>query len=102
MILQRIRYIDIPGILPTVVILFILRSGQILAVGFEKVFLMQNSLNISRSEVIQTFVYKVGLASSLPDFSYAAAIGLFASVASFILLILVNSLSRRLGETSLW
>ncbi len=99
---QRIWYIDIPGILPTVVILFILRCGQILAVGFEKVFLMQNSLNIGRSEVIQTYVYKVGLASSLPDFSYASAIGLFTSVGSFVLLVLVNWLARRLGETSVW
>lgn len=97
-----IWHIDIPSILPTVVILLILRSGQMLSVGFEKIFLMQNPLNIRTSEVIQTYVYKVGLASSSPNFSYAAAIGLFTSVVSFILLLIVNKLANRLGETSLW
>jgi multiple sugar transport system permease protein/putative aldouronate transport system permease protein len=99
---QRIWHIDIPGILPTVIILLILRTGRMLQVGFEKVFLMQNDLNISRSEVIQTFVYKVGLASSNPNFSYAAAIGLFISVISFILLLIVNRISKKVSETSLW
>jgi putative aldouronate transport system permease protein len=100
--MQRIVNIDIPSILPTVVILLILQSGQMLSVGFEKIFLMQNSLNIRVSEVLQTYVYKIGLAAASPNFSYAAAIGLFASVVSFTLLLVVNRIARRLGETSLW
>ena len=99
---QRVWHIDIPGIAPTVIILLILRIGRMLYVGFEKIFLMQNNLNIRTSEVIQTYVYKVGLASANPNFSYAAAIGLFNNIISFILLILVNKLARKLTETSLW
>jgi multiple sugar transport system permease protein/putative aldouronate transport system permease protein len=99
---QRVWHVDLPGILPTIVILLILRSGQILNIGFEKVFLMQNNLNISASEVIMTFVYKIGIAADNPNFSYAAAINLFKNVIAFVLLIIVNRLSRRLSETSLW
>ncbi len=99
---QRMWHIDIHGILPTVVVLLILRSGSILDVGFEKIFLMQNTLNIRASEVIATFVYKVGLVSAVPNFSYAAAIGLFGNAINFVLLVCVNFLARRLGETSLW
>ncbi len=99
---QRIGRIDIPGILPTIIILLILRVGRMLEVGFEKVLLMQNDLNIGRSEVIQTYVYKVGLASEAPNFSYATAIGLFTSAISFALLLIVNRISRAVTETSLW
>lgn len=99
---RRVWHIDIPGIAPTVIILLILRIGRMLFVGFEKIFLMQNNLNIRTSEVIQTYVYKVGLASATPSFSYAAAIGLFNNVISFILLILVNKMAKKLTETSLW
>ena len=100
--MQRIRHVDFPSILPTVVILLILNAGQMLTVGFERIFLMQNSLNLRVSEVIQTYVYKIGLAAASPNFSYAAAIGLFASVVSFALLLLVNRFARKVGETSLW
>jgi putative aldouronate transport system permease protein len=99
---QRMWHIDLPGIMPTVIILLILRVGQMLNVGFEKVFLMQNNLNIQTSEVISTYVYKIGLASANPNFSYAAAIGLFNNIVSFILLVTVNRLARKLTETSLW
>lgn len=99
---RRMWHIDIPGIGPTVIILLILRLGRMLFVGFEKIFLMQNNLNISTSEVIQTYVYKIGLAAANPNFSYAAAIGLFNNVISFVLLILVNRVARKLTETSLW
>ena len=99
---QRMWHIDLPGIAPTVIILLILRTGQMLNVGFEKVFLMQNNLNIGTSEVIQTYVYKVGIAAALPQFSYAAAIGLFQNVISFMLLLIVNKLAKTLSETSLW
>ena len=97
---QRIANIDLPGIMPTVVILLILRMGQIMNVGFEKVFLMQNPLNLRTAEVISTYVYKVGLLHA--DFSFSAAVGLFNSVINMVLLLLVNRVARQLGETSLW
>lgn len=100
--LQRIRHIDIPGILPIAVILFILNMGNALEIGFEKVFLMQNTLNISASEVIDTYVYKVGISSSVVNFSYAAAVGLFKSVVGFTLLVTVNRAARKVGQASLW
>ena len=71
-------------------------------VGFEKVFLLQNPLNLTSSEIVQTYVYKIGLSSSLPDYSFATAVGLFNSVINLLLLLLVNAIARRLGETSLW
>lgn len=97
---KRILHINLPGIMPTIVILLILNMGTVMSVGFEKVFLMQNDLNIDASEVISTYVYKAGILGS--QFSYSAAIGLFNSVANFLLLILVNRIARRLNETSLW
>ena len=100
--LQRIWHIDIPGILPVAVTLLILNMGQILNVGFEKTFLMQNPLNIAKSEVISTYVYKVGLAGGFTNFSYAAAIGLFNSVVGLILLYTVNQISEKLAKTSLF
>ena len=99
---QRIWHVDIPGILPTAVILLIMNTGRIMDVGFEKALLMQNNLNLRVSEIIQTYVYKIGLASNNADFSYAAAIGLFNSAINFILIIIVNQIARRLGDTSLW
>ncbi len=98
--LQRIWYIDIPGILPTAIILLILNCGRIMSVGFEKIFLMQNPLNIPASEVISTYVYKTGLLGF--QYSYSAAIGLFDSLINLILLTLVNNLSRKFSSTSLW
>ena len=100
--LRRIIHIDLPGLIPTITILLILNLGTIISVGFEKVFLMQNNLNLVTSEVISTFVYKVGLAASVPNFSYGAAVGLFLSVVNFALITLVNTAARRMGETSLW
>jgi putative aldouronate transport system permease protein len=98
--LQRIRYIDLPSIAPTIVILLILNSGSIMNVGFEKVFLLQNSLNISASETIATYVYKVGIQDA--QYSFSTAINLFNSVINFTLLVIVNLISRSLGESSLW
>ena len=98
--LQKIWHIDLPGILPTAVILLILNTGQIMNVGFEKIYLMQNSLNMSRSDVISTYVYRIGLVRA--QYSFAAAVGLFNSVVNLILLITINQIARRLGETSLW
>jgi putative aldouronate transport system permease protein len=97
---QKICYIDIPMLIPTAVILFILRMGGLLGVGFEKVFLMQNNLNISSSEVIATYVYKIGLLSS--QYSFSAAINLFNTLINFVLLVLVNQISKKLSDNSLW
>ena len=99
---QRVRFIDFPSILPTATIMLILNAGQIMNVGFEKVFLMQNNLNLRASEVISTYVYKVGLATSTQDFSYATAIGLFNSIINFVLIVFVNWASKRLSGNRLW
>jgi len=99
---QKIKYIDIPSIMPTFVILFILSLGGILSVGFEKVLLLQNNINLSVSEVISTHVYRKGLKSAIPQFSYAAAIGLFQSVIGLMLLLITNKLSKKLGQKALW
>lgn len=98
---QRVRYIDLPAILPTICIMLIMNAGNIMNIGFEKVLLLQNDLNRSSSEVISTYVYKVGLMSG-GDFSYATAVGLFNSVINFTLLVTVNYITKKLGETSLW
>lgn len=100
---QRVLHIDFPALLPTIVIMLILRTGTIMSIGFEKTYLMQNSLNLSRSEIISTFVYKKGLGSGTSnDYSYSTAISMFNSVINLILITAVNWISRRLGETSLW
>ena len=95
--LQRIFHVDIPAILPTICIMLILRFGSVMGVGFEKVYLMQNNLNLSVSEVISTHVYKVGMGNA-SDFSYGAAIGLFNSVINCAFLILVNVITRKLSS----
>ena len=100
--LQRTVHIDVPAILPAAIIILILNMGQLMNVGFEKVFLMQNSLNLQASEIIQTYVYKIGIVASLPNYSYGAAIGLFNSVINFVLIVIVNGIARRVGDTSLW
>lgn len=97
---QRVIHIDIPGILPTIMILLIMRSGSIMSVGFEKVFLMQTSLNLKRSQVISTYVYQVGLVDA--NFSFSAAVGFFNSIVNFIMIMLVNFISSKISETSLW
>ncbi|WP_223192287.1 ABC transporter permease [Paenibacillus sedimenti] len=97
---QTIRYVDIPAIVPTMIILFILSMGNVLGTGFEKIFLMQNSLNLPVSEVIATYVYKIGIVSN--QFSYSSAIGLFNTVVNFIFLIAVNAISKRYSNMSLW
>lgn len=101
-VVQRIRHIDFPALIPQITILLILSLGRILNVGFEKTLLMQNSLNASSSEVISTYVYKMGIAASFPDVSYTSAVGLFQSVIAFILIFVVNKVARKYGEMSLW
>ena len=98
--LQKIRHIDLTGILPTIIILLILQSGEVMNLGFEKVFLLQNPLNLPNSEVIATYVYKIGLLNA--SFSFGAAVGLFNSVINFTLIIVINAIARRVSEHSLW
>lgn len=98
--LQKIWHIDIPGITPTIVILLILRVGNLLSIGFEKVLLLQNSLNMEASDIISTYVYRVGLLGA--QYSFSSAIGLFNSVVNLILLVAVNQIARKTNETSLW
>lgn len=98
--LQRIRHITIPGILPTATVLLILNVGQMMNVGFEKIYLMQNPLNKQASDVISTYVYTVGLVGA--EYSFSTAVGLFNSVINFVLLVLVNRIAKKLSDTSLW
>ncbi|SDX70765.1 sugar ABC transporter permease [Paenibacillus sp. CF384] len=98
--IQKVWHIDIPGIMPAAIILLILNVGQIMNVGFEKIYLMQNPLNTSTSEVISTYVYKIGLLGA--NFSFSAAVDLFNSVINLILLLSVNYFARRISDSSLW
>lgn len=98
--LQRIRYIDFPSILPTAIILLILNTGKIMTVGFEKVFLLQNSMNLATSEVLSTYIYKMGLLNA--QFSLSTAVGLFNSFVNLGMLLMVNFIARKVTDTSLW
>ena len=98
--LQKIKYVDIPMLVPTAVIMLIMRFGSLMSLGFEKVYLMQNDLNLTASEVISTYVYKIGIINV--QYSYSAAINLFSTVINFILLILFNQISKKVSDNSLW
>jgi putative aldouronate transport system permease protein len=97
---QRMRHVDIPGILPTIVLMLIMDVGSMLNVGYTKVYLMHNSMNLGASEIISTYVYKVGLKQS--NYSFSTAIDLLNTIVSLILVTSTNYISRRLTETSLW
>jgi ABC transporter, permease protein len=97
---QRIKYIDLPSISPTIVITLILSAGSIMSVGFEKAFLMQNPLNAEVSEIIATYIYKVGLVSG--QYGFSTAVGLFNSVINCILLLSVNKIAKKMGHSSIW
>lgn len=99
-ILRRIWSIDLPSILPTIVLLLIMNCGSLLSVGFEKVYLMQNSVNAPVSEVISTYVYKQGIQGA--QFSFSSAVGLSNSVVNFTMLVIVNTISRKLTNSSLF
>lgn len=98
--IKRVLHIDLPSILPTIIIMLILNFGQLMGIGFEKAYLMQNSLNMGKSEIIATYVYKIGLIDA--QYGFATAVGLFNSIINFILLIVVNKISSKVSETSLW
>lgn len=98
--LQRMRHVDLPSITPTIVVLVVLGVGTVINVGFEKVYLLQDPLNLSRSEIISTYVYKMGLQDA--NFSFAGAVGLFNSVVSFVLLLIANTFARLITGDSLF
>jgi putative aldouronate transport system permease protein len=98
--LQKIVHVDLPGIAPTAAVILILSVGNIMAIGFEKAFLMQNPLNLQASEILATYVYKTGLINA--DFSLATAVGLFNAVINFVLLVGVNAVAKRLTGNGLW
>lgn len=97
---QQVKNITVPSILPTIVTMFILRMGNAMSVGWEKVYLLSNPIIADKAEVISSVVYKLGMESG--QYSYAAAIGLFNSLISVTLLVVANRVSRKLSETSLW
>ncbi len=104
---QRVLHVDLPCILPTATIMLIMRAGSVMSLGFEKVYLMQNPLNLGTSEIISTYVYKIGMGvsasgSTMPDYSLSTAINLFNSLVNLVLICTVNMICRRLSETSLW
>lgn len=95
-LLQRIRHIDLPTIRPIMAIVFILAAGGIMSIGFEKAYLMQTAMNLPTSEIIPTYVYKIGLQSG--DYAYSAAVGLFNSIINIVLLLTVNFTVKKLNE----
>lgn len=97
---QKIWHVDLPGILPTITIILILNVGNIMSIGFEKIYLLQNSLNLPKSEVIATYVYSMGLLNA--NYSFATAVGLFNSLINLILLVAVNSFAKRISNNSIW
>lgn len=97
---QLVRHIDLPGILPTATMMLILEMGKIMNIGFQKAYLMQNGLNISASEIIPTYIYKIGLIDA--QYSYSAAISLFNNLINIILLVTVNKIVQKTSENSLW
>lgn len=100
---QRVIHIDLPAILPTATIMLIMDAGRIMSLGFEKIYLMQNSLNLDATEVISTYVYKMGIGGQgKTDFSYGAAIDLFNSVVNFLLVMTVNQISKSMKQSSLF
>jgi ABC-type polysaccharide transport system, permease component len=98
---QRLRFIDLPTILPTMAIMLILNMGQVMSLGFERVYLMQTDLNLSTSEIVSTYVYKVGL-TGMPDYSYSTAINLFNSVINLFLILTMNTVAKKAGDSGLF
>ena len=99
-IVKRIWHIDIPAILPTIVIMLIMAIGNILSIGYEKVYLLQNGMNLEVSEIISTYVFKTGIRSA--QYSFATAVGLFNSVINLILLVAANFIAKKTTEISLF
>ena len=99
---QRIWHVDLPGILPTVCLLLVMSIGNILNNDFERVLLLQNFLNQSKSEVITTYVYKLSFANTLPQYSYSSAVNLFTTIINIIMLFLANTVTNKINGMGLW
>lgn len=97
---KQTLHVTLPCIIPTIVIMFIMRCGQVMSVGYEKIILLYNESTYEYADVISTYVYRVGLVQK--QYSYSAAVGLFNSIINFILVILANFISGKVSETSLW
>ena len=97
--LQRILHVDIPLIMPTIIIMLILALGNIMTVGYEKVYLMQAGTNTQVSEIISTYVYKVGLQNA--QYSFATAVGLFNAVVNFVILVVANQITKKVSDISI-
>lgn len=98
--MQIIKHVNLPALKPTIITLFILRMGSMFSVGFEKIFLLQNPLNLDASTTISTYVYEVGLKNQ--QFSYSTAIGLFESIVNIILIVSANTISKKVAKSGLW
>ena len=98
--LQIIRHVNLPGILPTIIITFIMRMGGLLSIGYSRIFLLQNDLNLSTSQVISTYVYRMGIVAG--EYSYATAIDLFNNVINILILLLANAVIKKTTETGLF
>ena len=90
----------LPGIAPTIIIMLIMRVGQLMSMGYEKTILLYNPSTYDTADIISSYIYRVGLLEQ--DWSYSTAVGLFNSVINFCLLILTNKISKKFSETSLW
>lgn len=97
---NQMRYVTLPGIMPTIIIMLILKIGSMLSVGYEKIILLYNPLIYNTSDVISTYVYRLGFESQ--EWSYTSAVGLFNSIINFFLLVSANAISRKMNDTSLW
>ena len=93
-------HITLPGIMPTIIIMLIMRLGQVMSVGYEKIILLYNEGIYETADVISTYVYRMGLVDR--QYSFSAAVGLFNSVVNFVLVILANHISKKVSDTSLW
>lgn len=100
---KRVLHVDLPHIMPTIITLTIMNIGKLMSLGYEKALLLQNSLNLEHSELISTYVYRVGLSGEVrSDFSYATAIDFFNAVVNLILIVMANRVSKKVSDTSLW
>ena len=97
---QRIWHISVPALIPTMLTLLLMRLGNVLNVGFEKVLLLQNSSTLSTSDILSTYVYRLGITQM--KYSFASAVGLFNNVVGLVILMFFNTLSRKIANTSLW
>jgi putative aldouronate transport system permease protein len=98
--LKQVWHVTLPGIMPTIAILLVLRIGSLMSLGFEKIILLYNGLTYETADVIASYVYRKGIVEA--NFSFATAVGLFNSVINFALVIFANRISSKLSETSLW